>query len=105
MQSKRQGEVTRTFSLLDRIFNVGPLLSPNQLKRLNEHKYSCQSASILEPFMQNWWNWVVQQLPLWLAPNLITITGLFVNIVTSLILVYYSPDGKKEVRKFMHLLY
>jgi len=104
MQSKRQGEGTRTFSLLDRIFNVGPLLSPTQLKRLNEHKYSCQSASILEPFMQKWWNWVVQQLPLWLAPNLITITGLFVNIVTSLILVYYSPDGKQEAPSFAPLL-
>ncbi len=84
-------------SLLDRLINVGPLLNASQLRRLNEHKYSCQSASILEPYMQHWWNWVVQQLPVWLAPNLITITGLLVNIVTSLMLVYYSPDGKQEV--------
>ena len=40
----------------------------------------------------------MQCLPLWLAPNLITITGLFVNIMTSLVLVYYNPDGKEEVQ-------
>jgi hypothetical protein len=75
-----------------------PVLDDTQLKRLSEHKYSCTSSSILEPFLQPWWNWVVQCLPLWLAPNLITITGLFVNILTSLVLVYYNPDGKEEVQ-------
>jgi ethanolaminephosphotransferase len=33
-------------------------------------------------------------LPLWIAPNLITIVGLIVNIVTALILLGYNPDGK-----------
>ena len=75
----------------------GPVLSTQHLKRLGEHKYSCTSASLLEPYLQPWWNWVVQCLPLWLAPNLITITGLFINILTSLILVYYNPDGLQEV--------
>lgn len=75
-----------------------PVLSSNQLKRLSEHKYSCTSSSLLEPYLQPWWNWVVQCLPLWLAPNLITITGLIINIVTSLVLVYYNPDGRQEVR-------
>jgi phosphatidylglycerophosphate synthase len=36
----------------------------------------------------------VLQLPLWLAPNLITIIGLVVNIVTALVLLYFNPDGK-----------
>lgn len=75
----------------------GPVLDDKQLKRLKEHKYSCISSSVLEPLLQPWWNWVVQCLPLWLAPNLITITGLILNIMTSLVLVYYNPDGKEEV--------
>ncbi|XP_055383416.1 cholinephosphotransferase 1 isoform X1 [Condylostylus longicornis] len=70
------------------------ILSPAQLKRLSEHKYSCTSVSLLDPFLQPWWCWLVSKTPLWLAPNLITIVGLIVNIVTTIILILYSPDGK-----------
>lgn len=75
----------------------GPVLSNAQLKRLSEHKYSSEGKSILDDTLQYWWNWVVQCLPLWLAPNLITITGLIINIATSLLLVYFNPTGKEEV--------
>ncbi|XP_044593835.1 cholinephosphotransferase 1 isoform X3 [Cotesia glomerata] len=72
------------------------ILSPGQLKRLSEHKYSCSSASLLDSYLQPWWDWLVSKVPLWLAPNLITIVGLVINIATTLILVYYSPDAKAE---------
>ncbi|XP_074108345.1 choline/ethanolaminephosphotransferase 1 bbc isoform X5 [Cotesia typhae] len=72
------------------------ILSPGQLKRLSEHKYSCTSASLLDSYLQPWWDWLVSKVPLWLAPNLITIVGLVINIATTLILVYYSPDAKAE---------
>ena len=74
------------------------ILSENQLKKLKDHRYSCTSSSLLDPLLQPWWNWLVQCTPLWLAPNLITIVGLIVNILTSLVLVYYSPDCKQQVR-------
>ncbi|XP_011498347.1 PREDICTED: choline/ethanolaminephosphotransferase 1 isoform X4 [Ceratosolen solmsi marchali] len=72
------------------------ILSPGQLKRLSEHKYSCSSASLLDNLLQPWWDWLVSKVPIWLAPNLITVLGLFVNIVTTLVLVWYSPDAKAE---------
>ncbi|XP_037947270.1 cholinephosphotransferase 1 isoform X5 [Teleopsis dalmanni] len=70
------------------------ILSNKQLHKLSEHKYSCTSASLMDPWLQPWWNWLVSKTPLWLAPNLITIVGLIINIITTLILIYYSPDGK-----------
>ncbi|XP_014612042.1 PREDICTED: cholinephosphotransferase 1 isoform X9 [Polistes canadensis] len=76
------------------------LLSPGQLKRLSEHKYSCTTNSLLDAFLQPWWDWLVSKVPLWLAPNLITVLGLIVNIVTTLILVYYSPDAKVEAPRW-----
>ncbi|XP_050593652.1 cholinephosphotransferase 1 isoform X5 [Bombus affinis] len=76
------------------------LLSPGQLKRLSEHKYSCTTNSLLDGFLQPWWDWLVSKVPLWLAPNLITIVGLIVNIATTLILVYYSPDAKTEAPRW-----
>ncbi|XP_063696938.1 cholinephosphotransferase 1 isoform X1 [Culicoides brevitarsis] len=72
------------------------LLQSSQLKRLSDHKYSCQNISLLDKYLQPWWNFLVSKTPLWLAPNLITIVGLIVNILTTLILVYYSPDGRQE---------
>ncbi|XP_042891824.1 choline/ethanolaminephosphotransferase 1-like isoform X2 [Penaeus japonicus] len=75
-------------------------LADSQLRRLEEHKYSCSSESLMDPLMQKWWCWLVEQCPLTLAPNLITITGLAINIFTSLILVYYSPDAKQEVPRW-----
>ncbi|XP_076382661.1 choline/ethanolaminephosphotransferase 1 bbc isoform X4 [Megalopta genalis] len=76
------------------------LLSPGQLKRLSEHKYSCTTNSLLDGLLQPWWDWLVSKVPLWLAPNLITILGLIVNIVTTLILVYYSPDARTEAPRW-----
>ena len=79
------------------LFGRERLLSPAQLQNLDQHKYSCQSDSILDPYMQPWWNWLVGRCPRWLAPNLITLAGLAVNIATTLILVYYNPDAKGSV--------
>ncbi|XP_023316400.1 cholinephosphotransferase 1 isoform X4 [Trichogramma pretiosum] len=77
-------------------FNKDKILSSGQLKRLSEHKYSCSSASFLDSLLQPWWEWLTQKLPLWLAPNLITVLGLLVNVATTLILVWYAPDAKTE---------
>ncbi|KAK0159731.1 hypothetical protein PV327_010815 [Microctonus hyperodae] len=81
-------------------FYKNKILSPGQLKRLSEHKYSCSSASLLDKYLQPWWEWLVSYVPLWLAPNLITVVGLIINIATTLILVYYSPDAKSEVPRW-----
>ncbi|XP_063223555.1 choline/ethanolaminephosphotransferase 1 isoform X4 [Bacillus rossius redtenbacheri] len=78
------------------LFYKERILSPDQLKRLEDHKYSASNCSLLDPVLQPWWNWLVGKLPLWLAPNLITVVGLLVNILTTLILVWYSPDAKLE---------
>jgi diacylglycerol cholinephosphotransferase len=72
-------------------------LSGAQLKRLEEHKYSASGRSLLEPPFQVYWNWLVEQIPTWVAPNTLTIVGLMVNIVTTMVLVYYCPSAREEV--------
>lgn len=73
-------------------------LSSAQLKRLKEHKYSAQGQSIVEPQMQKFWRWLVEQIPTTWAPNTITSVGLIINIVTTLFLLIFSADGKTEVK-------
>lgn len=45
----------------------------------------------------------MSKTPLYIAPNLLTIVGLFVNILTSLILIWHSPDAKIEAPKWCFL--
>ncbi|KAJ8675678.1 hypothetical protein QAD02_011464, partial [Eretmocerus hayati] len=86
------------------LFHRDKVLSAGQLRRLGEHKYSCVSDSLLDKALQPWWNFLVGQLPTWLAPNLITIVGLLVNIATTLVLVAYSPDARSEPPRWACLL-
>lgn len=73
------------------------VLSEHQLKRLAKHKYSTSCSTFLDPYLQVWWCWFVKWLPLWIAPNTITVVGLLVNLCTTLVLVYFSPQARAEV--------
>jgi len=75
------------------IFTETHILSDKELKRLKDHQYSSSCCSLLDPLMQKYWNWFVTLVPLWIAPNLITMVGLMVNIVTTLVLVFYCPTA------------
>lgn len=72
-------------------------LSAAQLRRLEEHRYSAAGVSLLEPPLQLFWAWLLQWVPLWLAPNTITLLGLAVNLLTTLVLISYCPAATEEV--------
>ncbi|CAL8242536.1 unnamed protein product [Merluccius merluccius] len=71
-------------------------LAGSQLKRLEEHQYSATGRSLLEPPCQVYWNWLVLQVPTWVAPNTLTIVGLLVNILSTMVLVWYCPTAREE---------
>ncbi|XP_077810944.1 cholinephosphotransferase 1 isoform X3 [Macaca mulatta] len=72
-------------------------LSAAQLRRLEEHRYSAAGVSLLEPPLQLYWTWLLQWIPLWMAPNSITLLGLAVNVVTTLVLISYCPTATEEM--------
>ncbi|XP_076860543.1 choline/ethanolaminephosphotransferase 1a [Brachyhypopomus gauderio] len=82
---------------------AGTRLSWQQLEGLKEHRYSSTGTSLLEPVMQPFWCWLVQQMPLWMAPNLITIVGLATNAITTLILVYHCPTATEQAPTWAYL--
>lgn len=86
--TQESDDVTRWGKMALLAYRDKHILSAQQLRKLSEHKYSCFSVSLLDPLLQPWWNWLVAQTPLWLAPNLITIVGLILNVVTTLILIW-----------------
>ena len=73
------------------------VLTEQQLKRLKEHRYASEGTTLLDPFMQHFWKWLVEFCPLWVAPNLLTIVGLFINIATSIVLLVLTDGAKEQV--------
>nr|CRZ22099.1 BMA-CEPT-1 [Brugia malayi] len=66
-----------------------------QMNRLREHKYSAVDISWLDEYcMKRFWEYVVRFYPMWIAPNVITMSGFFINLVTVLILACFSYDAK-----------
>ncbi|XP_051817010.1 cholinephosphotransferase 1 [Antechinus flavipes] len=78
-------------------------LSPAQLRRLEEHRYSSAGSSLLEPMLQPFWNWLVARVPLWVSPNAITLTGLLLNLFSTLLLIYYCPTATEEAPSWVFL--
>ena len=81
----------------EKLDEMTPVLTQSQLKVLNEHKYSSAGSTLFDPIFQPYWRWLVEQMPIYLAPNLITIIGLIINVITSSILMLYSPNAKDSV--------
>lgn len=77
------------------------MLNLAQLKRLAHHKYNSEGESLLEPYMQYFWRWLVEQIPLWWAPNALTLAGLVINGSTTFLLMLFCSDAKGQV-KYAH---
>ncbi|KAM5250082.1 cholinephosphotransferase 1 isoform 1-T1 [Hipposideros larvatus] len=83
---------------------LGEPLSAAQLRRLEEHRYSAAGVSLFEPPLQLYWTWLLQWVPLWLAPNSITLLGLAVNLLTTLVLIAYCPTITEEAPYWTYFL-
>ncbi|EDL21482.1 choline phosphotransferase 1, isoform CRA_d [Mus musculus] len=83
---------------------LGEPLSAAQLRRLEEHRYTAVGESLFEPPLQLYWTWLLQWIPLWMAPNTITLIGLAINLVTTLVLIFYCPTVTEEAPYWTYLL-
>lgn len=76
-----------------------------QLIRLGEHKYSAVDTSWLDDLcMKRFWDGVVQLYPMWLAPNLITLIGLVINLLTVLVLSHFCFSATETAPSWAYLL-
>ena len=82
--------------LRQKLHAMPPVLSSMQLRNLSEHAYSAQGNTLLDPLFQPFWRWLVERVPLWVSPNLLTVIGLVINVVTSAALALLSPDARSE---------
>lgn len=67
-------------------------ISEKGIANLAHYSYSgVDNSFCAKHFLKHWWNYCVEFTPLWLAPNLITLAGLFCNIAMYLIMYFYCP--------------
>ena len=68
-------------------------ITPEGLKNLKAYKYVSGGYSSLDKLMNHWWEFFVTLIPIWVAPNLITLAGLIINIAGSTIFLWYGGDN------------
>ncbi|KAI8877075.1 Choline/ethanolaminephosphotransferase [Backusella circina FSU 941] len=67
-------------------------LSKKQLEALHLYKYGAVDRSFTTKYiLRHYWNWCVQFFPMSMAPNLITLTGLFFMIINVVFAVIFAP--------------
>jgi hypothetical protein len=83
----------------EKLDEMTPVLTHAQLRNLDMHKYAATGNTLLDPLFQVYWRWLVEQIPLNIAPNLLTVIGLILNVITSTIIMIYSPNCDSDVNK------
>ncbi|KAE9981533.1 hypothetical protein EG328_011570 [Venturia inaequalis] len=68
-------------------------VSDEALVHLKSYKYSSIDKSYISRYiLKHYWNGFVELLPLWLAPNLVTLLGFFFILSNVALMVWYVPD-------------
>ncbi|KIV89528.1 hypothetical protein PV10_06921 [Exophiala mesophila] len=68
-------------------------LSDAAMANLKQYKYQSVDKSYVSNYiLRHYWNGAVKLLPMWLAPNMVTLLGFFCILVNLLLLQIYMPD-------------
>ncbi|KAF2682879.1 ethanolaminephosphotransferase 1 [Lentithecium fluviatile CBS 122367] len=68
-------------------------VSEDALQQLKFYKYSSVDKSLISRYiLKHYWNGFVELLPMWLAPNLVTLIGFFFILGNVALLEVYVPD-------------
>ncbi|KAM4704812.1 ethanolaminephosphotransferase 1-like [Rhinophrynus dorsalis] len=66
-------------------------ITSDQLAGFDKYKYSAVDTNPLSVYvMQHLWNRVVKIVPLWIAPNLLTLCGFLIVLITYLLLSFFD---------------
>ncbi|GAB7363507.1 hypothetical protein MBLNU230_g3776t1 [Neophaeotheca triangularis] len=81
-------------------------LSDEALVHFKSYKYSSVDKSpIANHILKHYWNACVEFLPLWLAPNTVTLLGFFFVLGNVLLQAYYDPDLQGPSQSWVYYSY
>uniref|UniRef100_M4BV39 Aminoalcoholphosphotransferase n=1 Tax=Hyaloperonospora arabidopsidis (strain Emoy2) TaxID=559515 RepID=M4BV39_HYAAE len=67
------------------------MLEKKALEGIAAYKYKAGSYTYLDNVLNHFWTYSVQFLPIWMAPNLVTMIGTGVMMLTTVVQLYYAP--------------
>jgi ethanolaminephosphotransferase len=79
-------------------------IGPHGVAALHRHKYSGVDHSYVAKYvLQPFWSWFVTLFPLWMPPNLITLTGFMFLLISALLGYIYSPQLDSAPPRWVHV--
>jgi ethanolaminephosphotransferase len=86
------------------VWRVIAYADESKLHHLREYSYHGEDHSLLANYVfQPFWRWAAEFLPLWLAPNLITLLGLFAMVLGYVVVAFHLPE--LQVRRFKEFFF
>lgn len=86
-----------------RIFDY-KYLSQEQLKRCDTYKYAAIDSSPISQYITHpFWNFVVQFVPMSIAPNVLTLAGFSCTLMSAILLSYYDYYFRASSDDLRHL--
>ncbi|KAG4100991.1 Choline/ethanolaminephosphotransferase [Neocallimastix lanati (nom. inval.)] len=78
-------------------------IKDSDIKALKKYKYSSVDKSLIQKYILNpYWCWLVEKVPIWVAPNLITLSG-FMFMVVSIGLLLMFGSNWEEVPRWVYV--
>lgn len=79
-------------------------IGPHGVAALHRHKYSGVDHSYVAKYvLQPFWTWFVTLFPLWMPPNMITLTGFMFLLISALLGYIYSPQLDTAPPRWVHV--
>lgn len=68
-------------------------LTKHELEKIKVFRYKTNDSTLIEKYFYNHvWDAMANNLPDWLAPNLMTIAGCLLPLISLTVICYVSPD-------------
>ncbi|GMM54449.1 bifunctional diacylglycerol cholinephosphotransferase/ethanolaminephosphotransferase [Maudiozyma humilis] len=82
---------------------MGFFVPASSIENLKLYKYQSEDRSIITKlFLKPFWTWFVQVFPKWMAPNLITLSGLGFILLNLMITLYYDPQLDQDMPRWVY---
>lgn len=71
-------------------------LREKDLNSLDHYVYHSADYTLVETVLNPFWTWFASFFPSWMAPNMITLIGLIINVASSIAVIVHDPtlEGK-----------
>lgn len=74
------------------------------LEKIRNHQYRSGGSTRVDDILNIWWTWIANYVPSWVAPNLVTLTGLFGLAPAFFLVIYYDSHIEAERPRYLGII-